>query len=147
VSDKDKDAAVVFRPFHEINEFPGEPPEAVIVQIGEKGELTRVLARDAAEAMVTAREAYPEATLTLTVDGFDADPREIWDIPEARAYVRDFAGFAALIRPGVPLQAWKLDPGSLALILVCTGRGRITGRDPITGGYLVESNQQRRDAT
>jgi hypothetical protein len=33
-------------------------------------------------------------------------------------------------------------PGSLALILVCTGLGIVTGRNPDTGAWLVEAAQR-----
>lgn len=132
------EADLVFTTFENIAQLPGEPPFAVIVEIGEKGDLTRASASAAATAMMNARQAYPNATLSLCLDGFDADPREIWDIPEARTYVGDvIATVFESFGPDI-VNRLNLDQPGYALVGVCLGALRVTGRDPETGNYLLE---------
>jgi hypothetical protein len=116
-------------------------PDAAIHEIGSKDSFSIELAREAAIGFCQAIAAFPAIEHMLCVAGYDDDTRELWDIPEAREFIRNFAGFVALARPGVPLEAWKLDRESLVLILVCTGLGRIKGRDPDTGAWLVEAGR------
>lgn len=37
-----------------------------------------------------------KGTITIAICGYDTDPREIWDIPEAREHVRYWAGYPGL---------------------------------------------------
>jgi hypothetical protein len=112
-------------------------PGIAIHEIGAKGHFSTALARDAATGFCQAIAAFPAIQHMLCVAGYDDDTRELWDIPEAREYVRQFAGCVAFTLPGLPVASWRLDPGSLALVLVCTGLGRVKGVDPVTGGWLV----------
>jgi hypothetical protein len=57
---------------------------AMICEIGRKGEMTRDLCREAADWTAGALDTQPGLLLALTVGGFDDDPREVLDIPEAR---------------------------------------------------------------
>lgn len=119
-------------------------PDLAIHEIGAKDHFSDALARAAATGFAQAISVFPNIQHQLCIAGFDEDERPIWDIPEARAYVRRFAGWVALLMPGRPLEAWALDPGSMAMVLVCTGLGRITGRDPETGGWIVEAGRRPR---
>jgi hypothetical protein len=70
----------------------------------------------------------------IVIGGYDDDPRALWDIPEARAFIERF-GWEVMGRLQRPLEEWKLDMQSVALIAVCVGAGRVTGRNPDTGDW------------
>jgi hypothetical protein len=68
----------------------------------------------------------------LGVDGYDDDPRELWEIPEVRDYIR------RLIL-GLDLEVKsRLDPLSRILGSVCCGMLRPIGKDPVTGNTRFE---------
>lgn len=114
-------------------------PDVAIHEIGAKGHFSTALAREAATGFCQAIATFPNIKHMLCIAGYDGDTRELWDIPEAREFIRQFVRCVALTLPGLPVASWCLDPGSLALVLVCTGLGRIKGVDPVTGGWLVEA--------
>lgn len=106
-------------------------------EIGARDAFSRDLARRMARDFVDSLTAFPNAEHMLVVGGYDTDPRELWDIPEARAYIREFAGWVALMLPGRKIADWRLDQYSLALVAICTGAGTLTGRDPVTGVWTI----------
>lgn len=68
----------------------------------------------------------------LALDGYDDDPRELWEITEVRDYVK------RLIY-GLDLEVMsRLDPMSRILGSVCTGMLRPIGKDPVTGNTRFE---------
>jgi hypothetical protein len=146
MSDKAKDVAgadVVITSFDNIAGIPGAPITGIIVQVGEKGDLTRTHASAAATAIINARRAYPDAVVTLSFDGFDDDQREIWDIPQARTYLLDVIA-TAFQSLGFDLRCLNLDEASNVLVGMCSGALRIVGRDPATGNYLMEPIKEQR---
>jgi hypothetical protein len=64
--------------------------------IGERGALTRRAARNAARAYQRSAARYPKAMMYVSIAGYDNDPRELWDIPEARDYFCRWAKFAGV---------------------------------------------------
>lgn len=110
----------------------------VIHEIGTKGEFTRERAREAAAAFARIRFAQPNAEHGIVVGGYDDDHRELWDIPEAKAYVRDYTAYVALYMPGRPLSDWKFQQSAMTLLAMCSGFGKIVGRDPETGAYTIQ---------
>jgi hypothetical protein len=64
--------------------------------IGMRGSLTRSSAREAANAYRRAVAQYPKAVVYVMIAGYDADPREIWEIPEARDHMRYWAQYLGL---------------------------------------------------
>ena len=143
MSDKAKDIAdadIVLATFDNIKGIPGEPIRGVVVQIGEKDDLTPAHASAAAKAMVDARQAYPDATLSLSLDGFDDDTREIWDIPEARTYVQRVITAVVDSYGADTVSRLNVDEPSYVLVGLCLGTLRVVGRDPTTGNYLLESD-------
>ncbi len=137
MTDKADDPELVFATFDNIGGIDG-PIRAIFVQIGEAGDLTCARASAAATAIMDARRIYPDATLSLCLNGYDDDPREIWQVPEAKAFVRRVMAevFAALGRD--TMDRLNLDPPSYALVGVCLGALRVIGRDPATGNYTME---------
>jgi hypothetical protein len=86
--------------------------------IGGKGDLTEETARRSARRTVKTieRRISPRMAVTLSVAGFDSDPREIWEIPEARSYVLAFAD--EMVKCGVNLGRVLL-PQSCMMIQAC----------------------------
>jgi hypothetical protein len=64
------------------------PYDAVIYEAGSRGALSQP-ARRAAEFAAAVR-ASPAAELSVTIGGYDSDPRELMDIPEVMAFLREF---------------------------------------------------------
>jgi hypothetical protein len=67
--------------------------------IGSRGELDWFAAKEYAESWKVFRVRHPKSPVTIFFLGFDTDPREIWDIPECRQYLRWFAKAADINRP------------------------------------------------
>jgi hypothetical protein len=86
----------------------------IMLEIGNPKNLGQESARKAAEGCLLAAERHPAATLHIYFDGYDEDPRQIWEIPEARAQV---VNFWHLLGGRIPEQRFDLD--SRALIAVC----------------------------
>ena len=82
----------------------------------EVGDTSGTVAR--LEELVRTREAAMASCqrVTLFVDGYDDDPREVWQIPEARAFVRRlFAQFPYLFF----LAMTEPQPATLELLALC----------------------------
>jgi hypothetical protein len=82
----------------EIN--PEEYDELMFV-IGEKGDLTQNNAIQAALGVLTACSAYTKANVTISIDGYDDDPRELWEIPEVEQFVLLFVYTLYKVSPTV----------------------------------------------
>jgi hypothetical protein len=90
------------------------PPdtEAIFVVIGGKSDLRPVRAAISAEQVKLIGTLQPRAALSLHLDGFEDDPRELWEIPEAALFIRQFA--VALESLGLPPRFHeRLAPGSI----------------------------------
>lgn len=108
----------------------------IIHQIGSKGELNPEAARRAATEFCAVWTATPGAeSHMIFIDGYDDDPREIWEISEARKHIQDF-GMYVLMSLRCPLDGLKLDTASFALVAVCLGVGKVVGRH--RGNWTVE---------
>ncbi len=59
--------------------------DIIAIHIGPPG---TVSVRESAQAVLSVRRAPGDLELWLALQGYDDDPREIWDITEARDYVR-----------------------------------------------------------
>jgi hypothetical protein len=79
-----------------------EPPEGdgtgafFPVTIGTRDELTKAAAACYAARWREATARYPKAVFYLQLLGYDTDPRELWEFPEVRRYVRRWARLAGL---------------------------------------------------
>jgi hypothetical protein len=96
---------------------------AMVSEIAAKGQITRELCREAADWTAGALDTQPGLMLILTVGGFDDDPREVLDIPEAR---QAFAWFGQRLQEldnadGTPRLLNRLDQVSQELMLVAMG--------------------------
>jgi hypothetical protein len=84
-----------------------------------------------------AQKRYPEAEFALVIGGFDDDPREVWDIPEAKHFFQVFLGAAKRMIPGTIFD-WRLDTTTLGVVAMCLGVGRIVSQDPVTKVYDIK---------
>jgi hypothetical protein len=108
----------------------------VFLEVGVKGELTPERASRAASAISLVKITQPEAQITVMIGGFDNDPRELWDIPEAAAWVRQLAVLLCL--RGRKIDHYNFVDDTMAMFAMCTGAGKITAKHE--RGYTVEIN-------
>jgi hypothetical protein len=110
--------------------------DSAFIEIGLKDELTATNAMAAAECTIMAMLRYPFAEFSLVIGGFDTDPREVWDIPEAKDYFEMFIG-AMFVLNAPHVREWRLDKATMGVVAMCCGFGKIVGRDPKTGAYDI----------
>ena len=90
----------------------------IVLEIGWCGNLDQPTCIRTSEMFHQAVITFPTARIALSVGGYDADPRELDDIPEARDYVRQWASLAGLQDWRSPLVS-HLEDQSVALLVVC----------------------------
>lgn len=127
---------VEFRTFANMGK-PDADVAAMLVQVGERGQLDTKHASEAARAILKARETFPSAQIVLVVNGYDEDKRELWEVPEVCSYMLELFDTVFADWPEGGLHDLNLEPNSMTMVLVCTGAMRVTGRDPATGNYLL----------
>jgi hypothetical protein len=90
--------------------------DLISLVIGEAGKLGAEDLREAIQKVIMLIEHIPPTTaVDITLAGYNEDPREIFQIPEARRFILGFA--MGLVEAGVPLQ--RLLPSSVDLIRLC----------------------------
>jgi hypothetical protein len=103
----------------------GEMPDigGCHVLLGSRGQLTKRLAKEMGRAFRQLRERQPTTPIGLLVDGYNDDPRDLWEVPEVCRYVQWWARFAGLsdwrIAETIP---WHSDD-DLALLARCGAFG------------------------
>jgi hypothetical protein len=93
-------------------------PAIVVIVIGDKEHLDNHTLYEMAPGPAHLHTRYPDATILLTLDGYDDDPRSLWDIPEAADYIRRFARAAKLTNWRSPLFR-ALEEASRGLLIAC----------------------------
>lgn len=84
--------------------------------IGEAGQLdARHLRKSLQDVVRLIHNVAPTTAIDIAIAGYDEDPREIFQIPEARRYVIAFA--VGLVEAKIPLE--RLLPISVQLISIC----------------------------
>jgi hypothetical protein len=96
---------------------------ALVVELGAKGTFSRDECRASADWLSRAAPQAPGALVSVTVGGFDDDPREVLDIPEA---YEAFGWFGERLREideasGQPALLNRLDTISAGIVLVSVG--------------------------
>lgn len=66
-------------------------PTDLMFVIGGKSDLSPDTAIKSAHGVRLAATMYPEAPITMSIEGYDDDPRELWEISEVRYFVVLFA--------------------------------------------------------
>jgi hypothetical protein len=108
--------------------------EYAFMEIGAKGELTEKTARRGAEAILLMTQFNPTTQIAVTIGGYDNDPRELWDIPEAKHFFRLVV--TALHASGRRFDEFNFVPDTIACLALCMGAGKITATHE--RGYTVE---------
>lgn len=126
---------------------------AFIVELGVKGAFSREECRASADWVSRASPQKPSALVNVTVGGFDDDPREVVDIPEA---VEAFRWFGERLREidegsGQPDLLNRLDTISAAIVKVSMGllsrdKLRVTSWDDPSVKAQHKADQARIDA-
>lgn len=102
---------------------------AVMIHVGAPGSMRPQDARLAAKTFkIVIRRLPPSTYIMLAVDGFDADPREVYEIPEAARQFREF-GAAAFGGNGFDPNVLRLEEQSIAVLCQC---GAFGSRHPFT---------------
>jgi hypothetical protein len=109
----------------------------VAIEIGVRGDLTLGAVAQSVMAFALAQKRYPEAEFALVIGGYDDDPREVWDIPEAKHFFRVFLGAAKRMIPGTMFD-WRFDTTTQGVVAMCLGIGRIVSQDPATRVYDIK---------
>jgi hypothetical protein len=107
----------------------------IIHEIGKRGEFSDAGAEWAADNFCTVLAMRPDALHHIAVGGYKDDPREVWEIPEARAFIKTFANHVLVQLRRSPTE-WGLAQNSIAVIVMCVGIGRVVGRTE-TGQYVI----------
>jgi hypothetical protein len=93
-----------------------KPGMVTVIVIGERGNLSRGVARRHAKLAAKAiKQMPPHEAVDPAIFGYDTDPRELWDIPKARDYFIAFID--ATIAEGIPADRWL--PQTHALLAAC----------------------------
>jgi hypothetical protein len=87
----------VIGPDDPLPEVPGDGTGIFIsLCIGRRGDLTRHEAKLCAKLWRRHIKRYPKAHYILSLAGYDDDPRNLWEIPEAAGHVCRWARFVGL---------------------------------------------------
>ena len=86
------------------------------LEIGSRGDFTPERAQAAATVFKQLAGWVGPGCISTYIIGFDADPRELWDVPEAVEYMRSFSRVAGIDIDNIPEA---LDLPSLTLLSAC----------------------------
>jgi hypothetical protein len=122
--------------------------EFIILAIGGAEDLSQAALDDAVAKTKFVNDRLPRATaLMLTLAGFDDDPRELWEIVEARDFLLAFAH--GIVAAGVPLERFL--PESVSLIKTCLaarlGKTIIVGHEDNLAREIREHQERVRRET
>lgn len=100
--------------------LPPGVPAVQLVQIGARGRMGEDIAREAAKAVMNISRACPDVEVQAVVEGYDDDPREVPDIPEALEQFRLFGSHLVAFQEETGHQV-KLDELSVAFCMIANG--------------------------
>lgn len=93
---------------------------------------------------ITRKNQGPDAAILVTIDGFDEDEREVWQIPECVALCERIA--ASPILTWLSISGAEFDPqaglGAAEILLTATGRMKVGGT-PVTPEFMRELHDLR----
>lgn len=107
-------------------------PTVFFCVVGSKDSLSDQALTDAITLLNDQLRTRTVGPISLALEGYDEDPREIWEIPEARDYMRRLA---LQLHDGV---AKRLDEASMIMCAVCCGYLRPVSTDPVTGAITFK---------
>jgi hypothetical protein len=92
--------------------------DQIVIQIGPPD---RVSVQKSVRTVVAGYRVEGEPKIRISLDGFDGDPRDLWDIPAARRYVNQaVTGLFVEDSDGWSRALARLDTGSATWIGLCT---------------------------
>jgi len=121
-------AEVVFSDDDELAHKAIPPDTTIILSIGRRGALSKRYADEYAKTWKDILARSPQTVIVIHISGYDEDPREIWEFPDVRKYVRRWArsaGFSndldtAARQLGVGEDGLRPDLSvTLALLAIC----------------------------
>jgi len=125
-------------------EWPaGDGTDMVVnFSIGYRGALTKQEAKRIAGIWRKSTERYPNAAFTLSMMGYDNDPRELYEFPEVTRYVRRWARYTGMDNLAVA-DRW-IGPSSVGFkVLVKLGMPGLNGFSFLAGcGVFGKDFQQ-----
>src|SRR5690348_13951993 len=93
--------------------------DIVAIEIASRDDLSRARLEESVATILDVKFDMPDAVMLLLVAGYDADERELWDVPEVCAFVRQMiAMFGAL---GLRAADFKLHERTQAWLALCHG--------------------------
>lgn len=95
-----------------------EEISAVVIEFGGRGHLTEDVILEMKDAPRMVAEVYPDKPIMIALAGYDDDPRELYEIPEAADYIRRFAVAAGLTDWRTPMFESLVDECK-ALLIAC----------------------------
>ncbi len=105
-----------------VDGVPVDKQTAIHLTIGRRDMLSRSEAKHTAGVWKDIVRKFPGAPKTISLLGYDDDPREIWEIPKAARYVRWWAHYAG-IHDATDIQAQmgieKLGTMAMAFLAAC----------------------------
>lgn len=90
----------------------------ILINLAHKDCLNNFQLAKAAIAIKLAHDLHPDAELSFAIDGYDDDPRELYEIPEAHKFIQDFA-WASGLRDWKCTMFNRLCEDSKAVLLAC----------------------------
>jgi hypothetical protein len=106
--------------------------DLICVEIGSRGHLSLRDAKRAAATWQQMRRLHPEAEFIFAVQGYDDDPRALWEIPEVAAYVRSWARLVGLDSPEAAERVFgSLDERQVGATLGLLDMCLVFGDEPI----------------
>jgi hypothetical protein len=97
--------------------------------------------RESVQTVLAARQETGDPIIMIGLLGYDDDPRELWEIPEARAYIRQVITAVHAIDADWWAQA-DLHEDTLILIALCLGVARVV---PGVGVQFMRPGQTKWD--
>jgi hypothetical protein len=97
----------------------GDASPLIHLVVGMRGMLTRAEARRSAVAFRKLVKKHPGACIALAIAGYDRDPREIDEIPEAAQHYRRFAAFAGVDTLAAAIES-PLHRDSIGVLGACS---------------------------
>lgn len=116
----------------------------MVLHIGDAADLsTEALDRLMPGVLVMLLATPATTAIDITISGYDDDPRELWEIPESRRFILEFA--ERILNNGIRLERFL--PETVNLIAAChyTHRGKNVHRvDPTeTIEQQIKAHQER----
>jgi hypothetical protein len=72
--------------------YASDDPTIIVIEIADRRDMTQARLRQSVNTILAVKSKHPAAQIWLTIDGYDGDPRELFEVPEVRTFVRKMLG-------------------------------------------------------